>query len=136
MDDALCYSPFMSGGLTFGEWLEDRLKERRWSQTAFADQIGVARSTVSSWVNNVQPPRRRIARDIAKALGVEVDEVLIRAGYPPTEPGYVLPEEREPEKDKIDLEDPRLRFFAAHAHELTEEEWEAVRRVIEELTKR
>lgn len=134
--DRLCYSPFMTDQLTFGEWLEDRLKEKRWSQSAFADQIGVARSTVSGWVNNVQPPRRRMARDIAKALGVEIDEVLVRAGYPPTEPSYRLPSEPAKPGESIDLDDPRLRFFAAHARELTEEEWEAVRRVIEELTKK
>lgn len=130
-----CYDPFMSGRLLFGEWLEDRLKDKRWTQAAFAEVVGVAASTVSGWINNTQPPRRRMARAIAEALGVNVNEVLIRAGYPPIDPGYVLREpEREPEEG-LDLNNPRLRFFLAHEGELDEEEWQLVQRLIEQFAK-
>ena len=116
---------------TFGEWLDDRLRARGWSQTAFAEAVGVARQTVNSWTNDVKPPRRRAARDIAKVLEVDVNEVLVRAGYPPQDPDYRLPEERvveegqEPELD-IDLADPLLGFWASHAGELTNEEKQMV----------
>ena len=121
--DFFCYS--LSMRLSFGEWLDDRLRERGWSQVAFAETVGVARQTVGTWVNNVKPPRRRAARDIAKVLGIETNEVLVRAGYPPMDPDYVLPEDRLPEPE-IDLADPLLSFFTAHAGELSPEEKRAI----------
>lgn len=131
--DAYRYDLSMNSTLTFGEWLDDRLKERHWSQAAFAEHISVARQTVSSWVNNVQPPRRRVIRAIADALEVDVNEVLIRAGYPPTKHGYRLPEETARKPEAIDFEDPRLRFFAAKSGKLTDDEWDLIKRLIETL---
>jgi len=123
--------------LSFGEWLEDQLRERGWTQAAFADLAQVSRTTVNSWINSVQPPRRRAARDIARALNVDVDEVLVRAGYPPTRPDYVLPEDR-PKSTHENREgyDERVTFFAANADKLSDEDWEMLRRFIERLTER
>jgi transcriptional regulator with XRE-family HTH domain len=111
-----------SAGLTFGEWLDDQLRQRRWSQSAFADAVGVARPTVNSWVNNVQPPRRRVLPLIAKVLGVSSNEVLVRAGYPPVDPDYVLPGfvESGDRQGEIDLSDPLVSFAAHNQHKLTD----------------
>lgn len=79
--DIPVYSDVMDGELTFGEWLDDRLRERQMTQTALAERIDVAPSTVNAWVNDVSPPRKRACRLIADALKVSRSEVLRRAGY-------------------------------------------------------
>jgi transcriptional regulator with XRE-family HTH domain len=71
----------MDAELTFGEWLEDKLRELRITQTAFANLVDVSQSTVSAWVNDVSPPRRRVLPRIAEVLGVDDDDVRRRAGY-------------------------------------------------------
>jgi transcriptional regulator with XRE-family HTH domain len=76
----------MSTKTTFGEWLDDRLREHGWKQTAFARMLDVAPSTVNAWVNDVSPPRRRVCARIADLLNVSRREVLERAGYDP-DPG-------------------------------------------------
>lgn len=136
-DDSRCYTLSMNGRLSFGEWLEDQIRGKGWNQTVFGEAVGVARQTVSNWVNNVQPPRRRATRDIARVLGVDQNEVLVRAGYPPLDPDYVLPDDRQgaEESQSVDLADPRVLFFASHARELSEEEWAVIRTLLEKFSK-
>lgn len=73
--DIAGYHVEMDALLTFGEWIEDRYRERYGGQTEFARAIDVGQSTVSSWVNHKRPPSRRNRVRIAGALGVSVDEV-------------------------------------------------------------
>jgi transcriptional regulator with XRE-family HTH domain len=90
-----CYINWMKHDISFGEWLEDQLKMRGWSNTAFGELVGVNRTTVGNWCDNkTRPPRRRI-RQLARVLEHDPNELLIRADYPPDDPDYVLPELRE-----------------------------------------
>lgn len=76
----------MNTDLSFGEWLEDQYRERGWSQGGFAARLGLAQSTVSSWVNGVQSPSRKNQKVIARELGIDVDEVFRRTGNASVEP--------------------------------------------------
>lgn len=121
--------------LTFGEWLDDQLRRKGWTQAAFADLVGAARTTVNTWVNDVTPPRRRAARDIARALGVEVDEVLVRAGYPPQTVGYVLPEERDAAAEPERPVSERGLWLWGRWDRLPEADQQLVEALIERLTR-
>jgi transcriptional regulator with XRE-family HTH domain len=126
----------MTGKLSFGEWLDDQLREKRWTQTSFAESVDVSPSTVSTWISNTHLPGRRVMSRIARVLDLDINEVLVRAGYPPMDAGYRLPENRN-EEMKTDEESPiyddRVRFFAANADKLSEEDWEMLKRFIERL---
>ena len=116
------YTGVMNVRLSFGEWLDDQIRRKGWSQAAFSDAVGVARQTVNSWVNGVQPPRRRALRDVAKILDLDINEVLVRAGYPPLDPDYRLPEEREPEPEARGTTGrlaERERFFAKYSPDIS-----------------
>lgn len=65
----------MTPSLTFGEWLEDQYLTRGFTQTTFADAVGVAQSTVSAWVTGKSPPRRRAYIAIARALDLPLHVV-------------------------------------------------------------
>lgn len=111
-----CYIPDMEPDITAGEWLEDRLKERGWSHTAFGDAVGVDRTTVGSWVNNGSRPHRRRCYRIAKLLDRDPNEILMRFRYPPDDPYFEIPEEceesikvaDEPAAYRTDLPDDKL----------------------------
>ena len=68
---------------TFGEWLRFEIDRRELTQQQFARLIDVSQTTVSSWINDVQPPTKRNCRRIADALGVERDVVYQYAGREP-----------------------------------------------------
>jgi hypothetical protein len=56
-------------------------------------------------------------------LEVDINEVLVRAGYPPLIAGYRLPEERDEEpgtEQDLLIDDPRVRFFASKAGALSD----------------
>lgn len=82
--DIAMYDKSMNGDpgekLTFGEWLDDRLREKGWTQADFANFLEVAPTTVNAWVNNVNIPSRRSARMIANALHVSWNSVLVQTG--------------------------------------------------------
>lgn len=65
---------------TFGEWLDEQLRERRWSRPQLGRAIGYSQAAVQAWIRGVRQPEERACRLIADALGVEQDEVLRRAG--------------------------------------------------------
>jgi transcriptional regulator with XRE-family HTH domain len=128
---AICYVNSMKQDISFGEWLEDQLKERGWTQVAFADAIDVARSTVNNWINNYKPPRRRACRHIADVLQIDENEVLVRAGYPPKDPGYRLGGGK-PERSSNETEQQyRWRMLASSDEPISDEAWEAIERILE-----
>lgn len=67
--------------LSFGEWLEDQLENRRLTQNAFAAMIDSNSGSVSRWVNNRRTPDPETCYRIAQALGEDPLEVLMRAGH-------------------------------------------------------
>jgi transcriptional regulator with XRE-family HTH domain len=126
-----CYINDMSVNITFGEWLGDELHKRGWKVQHFADTIDVGRTTVSSWLHNHKPPRLRNCRRIAQALGIDENEVLVRAGYPPRDPGYRLGEGK-PERSSNETEQQyRWRMLASSDEPISDEAWEAIERILE-----
>lgn len=77
-----------------GEFLRARRQERGLSQTAFAMEAGVSRTTVGDWEKNLVTPAAVTCYRIADALKVDVGYVLLLAGHRPS--AEVLdPDERE-----------------------------------------
>lgn len=68
--------------LSFGEWLEDRIKAADMTQTQFGNAVGVEQPAVSQWVRDVRIPKDVHLRAIARVLDVSVSEVTTRAGRP------------------------------------------------------
>lgn len=65
----------------FAEWLSDEMLRRGWQQADLARAAGVTRATISNIINGMRGPGPRVCRDIARAFGVDEDEVLSRAGH-------------------------------------------------------
>lgn len=74
--DTHCYLWNMEQEIRFWEWLGDRIKDAKQTQSSLASLIDVSPSAVSQWVNGVQRPRRRTLRKIATVLGFDVNEAL------------------------------------------------------------
>lgn len=66
----------------FVKWLQLELMERDWTQRELAYRAGLSETTISGWINDVQPPSRRSARAIAEALGIDEAVVFEKAGIP------------------------------------------------------
>jgi transcriptional regulator with XRE-family HTH domain len=120
--------------LTFGEWLEDQYLRAGFTQMEFAEAVGVAQSTVSSWVNVGKKPRRRVVPAIARALNLSEDEVLERIAYPRRsavdEPGD------EGAVGEIDLDDPFLTFWASYSGELDPHDKEILQELARSLAQK
>lgn len=67
---------------TFGEWLEDQLKERGWSRPRLARMIDYSPGAVTSWIRGDRTPEERACVMIAEVFGISANEVLRRAGRP------------------------------------------------------
>ncbi len=133
-----CYSSPMTGNLTFGEWLDDQLRSRGWSQAEFGDSVGVVRQTVSGWVNDLQRPRRRLLTSMARVLDLDVDEVLARAGKPPVSADYRLSTTQFPRierKTSKYRDDPFVRFMLEHSTVLTDEQRDLIMQVVLQMEK-
>lgn len=115
ISDIVLYRARMGTILTFGEWLDDRLRERRLTQTEFAALLDTSQSTVNAWVNNASRPTRRNVRAIADALSVDREEVHGRLEGTWQAP----PALSTPATNGIDLSDPLTSFSAVNQHRLT-----------------
>lgn len=80
--------------MTFGEWLRQKRKALRLSQTDVANRAGVSFAYVSaiergqkhSITANPILPKRETIEVLAKAVGGDIDEALLLAGYAPKKP--------------------------------------------------
>lgn len=115
--------------LSFGEWLEDQLAFKHLDQVAFASMIGVAQSTVSSWVNNVSKPRRRVIPVIAAALKVDAELVADRAGFGRSR----VNEPQTPTPGEIDFDDPFLMFWASYSGDIDPHDKEILKELAKSL---
>lgn len=152
ISDIRAYTAGMNAELTFGEWLEDQLQTSGYTQTDLAEELGVAQSTISNWVNDVSPPTRANCYKLANIFRVPRREVVLRAGHKPrqqdllpqdlgavsnatsestsqgsaVEPGAITREVM------ASLRDPRVRLFLRRAGELSDEQWDELLGVLEE----
>lgn len=73
-------------------WFQSRLADKRLSQRQLAKLMGLDPSAVSLMLRGKRKLSAAEAREIARLLGVEASEVLMRAGSTPTVPyGQVDP---------------------------------------------
>jgi transcriptional regulator with XRE-family HTH domain len=66
---------------TFAEWLQREMDRRGWDQAETARKAGVTRATINRALSETRRPGTRTCMGIAKAFGVDEDEVLSRAGH-------------------------------------------------------
>ena len=81
----------------FAERLERLIKEKKLTQIAVADSVGIRRPTISDWKKNGSYPTADVALKIAKLLGVTV-EYLISGEE---NQGLTLAEENSRLKEKL-----------------------------------
>lgn len=60
----------------FAERLERLIKEKKLTQTAVADSVGIRRPTISDWKKNGSYPTADVAVKIAKLLGVSTEYLI------------------------------------------------------------
>jgi transcriptional regulator with XRE-family HTH domain len=67
----------------FDRTLRARREELRLGQAQLAERVGVTQQTISRWENGeVIPPPKRLAK-LAKALDLDLDQMLTYGGYLP-----------------------------------------------------
>lgn len=66
---------------TFGEWLQDELDKRGWSRPRLARYIDLSPGAVTSWIRGDRRPSEHACKQIAAAFGIDVSEVMDRAGH-------------------------------------------------------
>lgn len=71
------------GEQSFGEWLLWELNRRDWSQSDFVRRAGLSGGVVSNWINGDRRPKYESCLKIARALGVDPDLVVTKAGRMP-----------------------------------------------------
>jgi len=79
----------------FAERLERLIKEKKLTQIAVADSVGIRRPTISDWKKNGSYPTADVAVKIAKLLNVSVEYLITGEEYCP------LAEEVRQLKDKL-----------------------------------
>ena len=131
VSDNLLYAGGMEHRLSFGEWLEDHYLRAGFTQGEFAAAVGVAQSTVSSWVNVGKRPVRRTLRKISDVLEVDYDEVYERAGY--TQPRRKPPQKPELSEGEIDVDDPFVMLWASHSGDIDEHDREILESLVRSM---
>jgi transcriptional regulator with XRE-family HTH domain len=79
----------------FPAWLAGELKLRGWSQRELARRAGFSQTTVSNVLAAVRKPTFRFCKQVAQALEMPADTLLILAGLRPPPPPVDLDEEEE-----------------------------------------
>lgn len=80
-DAASTPTPTTPANDLFIDWLREQMATRGWSQNQMAREIGVNHGTLSTIFNGKRRPGIETYLKIAQALGVDITEVLARAGY-------------------------------------------------------
>lgn len=122
---------------TFGQWLLRCRKERGWTQKFLHEKSGVSESYIStlerSQPHSITGAKLRPEPDkvelLAKALGENVDQALIIAGYSPNNEttGYFKGLEKlSPEKQKIAKRQIRAIIDALAEEEFTDEDFDYI----------
>lgn len=84
---------------SFAKWLEDAFRHSRFkSYSELAEHAGLKRSTVSSLVSakpqsatgKASQPRTETVISLAKSLGIDIDQALLKAGHAPINDGVMV----------------------------------------------
>lgn len=68
---------------SFGSFIKRKIAERGLNQRQAALRIGATSGMMSNWVNDSRKPSPEYVVKLAALLAVDVDEMMIRAGYRP-----------------------------------------------------
>lgn len=79
---------------SFGEWLDQELAARGWSQSEAARRGGISASTVQQVVSGVTRPGVKLCRAVSRAFDLPIEEVMRRAGLLPPPPDATAGERR------------------------------------------
>jgi transcriptional regulator with XRE-family HTH domain len=74
------------GTESFSSWLRQQLRRHEWTQADLARKSGLSQGRISDWLNNKRRPSPASCDRLADALGVDLDDVLRRAGHRPGSP--------------------------------------------------
>lgn len=77
----------------FGEWIQQRLDNRRWNQADFCRAAGIADATLSRIMSGTRAVGPDVTTAIARALGEPPDRVFRAAGLLPPVPPPVSEEQ-------------------------------------------
>ncbi len=111
----------------FRAWLLDELDKREWRQADLAramrpDNPRGITSMISKWLRGEAQPDPRLCRDLAAALGADVDLVLELAGHRPPEPRNERERQIENIRAALRLLTPeQLSYVQATVRALTDE---------------
>jgi GTP cyclohydrolase I len=72
----------------FGAWLKSQRTSRNYDQQELSDMLGISGSFLSRLENGERQTSEELAKQIARSLALDEDEVSIRAGYAPA---HLLP---------------------------------------------
>ena len=100
---------------SFGQYLRRRIDEMDTNVRQTALAMGVQPPTVSNWVNDKRRPSPESCILIADALGLDVDEVLDKAGHRPRMRADVDPSRVEIHKIVDLLPEPELDMVREYA---------------------
>lgn len=109
----------------WGPYIADARKKRGMNRTAFADAVGIGRTTAWRWESSDQRPENvDVVLRVASVLGLDIDEALAAAGLSPDrEPPE--PQAQEPELDARALaiaRDLQIISDRLYAPDLTDDE--------------
>jgi len=117
--DISLYGVFMKARMSFGEWLEDAYLRKGFTQSTFAEEVGVGQSTVSNWVTGLKKPQRRRYSAIASVLEEDIETIrsyLSNAPLTNTTEETLAPYTVE----DVDMDDPMLMLWASHKDNIDE----------------
>lgn len=66
----------------FGRWIADRVREAKVSRLYIATLVGIDPGYMTH-IGNGYVPGREVTKRLAEAIGLDVDETMVRAGFAP-----------------------------------------------------
>ncbi len=67
--------------MSFADWLNIKLEERKWSQTELARRTGIAQGQISKIITGNRNAGPEICIEIAQALGISREEIFQARGW-------------------------------------------------------
>lgn len=78
--------------MTVGEKIQQRRKEKGWSQEDLAEQVGVSRQSISLWEKDQTTPSLENMKTLCRLFQISMDELLGQTPLPsPTQPLRLRP---------------------------------------------
>ncbi len=107
--------------MTFGEFLRQARRDKKISQRALADKLGVSFTYLSKIENDVMPPPSEdLLIKLAKELEIEADKLILEGNKVPTD------------IQKTIMNNPKVPKFLRSIDKITDEKWKRIEAILEE----